>query len=160
MSEVIMRMVYVCRSDPSLRFYNEEDLKTYVSSRKNDRKSVFWDIIYEAVDPTAGRHIQSALKVNFSPQDLFSEDRQRSYSSWEKMGSRSYKRFTGLVDSSELLPNAVGSNNMLIFKNASNSNYTLRARASDLIDSSSTLQVPRLCSVTLVDSTPGIWDVI
>ena len=159
----IMRMAYVCKSDPSIRFYDEVGLKTFVEANATDRRYTFWDTIYECFDETAGSEIHTSLNLAFSPKDTINErvttDVINTASSVTRT-TASYIRFTGSAPGTTTVPPATGSGRRITFKNQSEFTWTLDTTASNLIDGSSTFIVPRKCSITLVDATTNAWDII
>lgn len=159
----IMRMAYVCKSDPSIRFYDEVSLKAFVEANATDRRYTFWDTIYECFDENADSNIHTSLTLAFSPKDTINErvttDVINTASSVTRT-TASYIRFTGGAPGTTTVPPATGSGRRLTYKNQSQFNWTLDTVASNMIDGNTTFIVPRKCSVTLVDAATDSWDII
>lgn len=159
---IIMKMIYVCKSDPSIRFYDEVSLKTFIETNPSDRRYTFWETVYEAFDDTAGTDIHTNLNVAYTPKEvsIVSQKSVDRTNSSNTSALDSYIRYTGLSDGVETVPVATGSGRTITFKNSSDFKWTLTAPALNSIDGETNFVLFKKCSISIVDSAINLWDII
>ncbi len=160
---IIMKMIYVCKSDPSIRFYDDVSLKAFVESNNLDKRYSFWETIYEVFDDTTGSEIHTDLNLAYTPRDILTSSQRsidRSTSSSSTTNFESYIRYIGTIDGNETIPNAVGSGRTITYKNSSNFKWTLNAANANTIDGTPFFTLQKKCSISIVDSALNTWDII
>ncbi len=65
---IVTKMVYVNKADPTIRYYDESSLRTFVAAAPLVRERVLWDVVYEVFDDAADSTIHTSLNLAFTPK--------------------------------------------------------------------------------------------
>lgn len=164
MPNIILRQTYVCKADPSIRFYNEAALKAYIEANLSNRALAFWDIVYEAFDLEADSSVHVGGNLAYLPKEVLTRTVTNEKVTLRAVSANTaiddtYIRFNGSLDAVETLPKGLGRGRSITFKNISDFKWTLQCSGGDNIDGQSSLILTKMQSVTLVDNIADTWDI-
>ena len=164
MPNVILKLAYVNKADPSIRFYDEVALKAHIEANLSDRSLAFWDTVYEAFDLDADSSVQIGGVLQYTPTSVLKKVANNEIvDSRNGNGSvgvtETLLRFNGASDASETLPKFIGRGRAVCFKNISNFKWTLVPTGGDTIDGASNFILTPKQSITIIDSSATNWDI-
>jgi hypothetical protein len=164
MPNVILKLAYVNKADPSIRFYDEVALKAHIEANLSDRSLAFWDTVYEAFDLDADSTVHIGGTLQYTPTSVLKKTANNEIvivrNGNGTLGSaETLLRFNGTSDASESLPKCIGRGRAICFKNVSTFKWTLTPTGGDTIDGKSIFILTPSQSITLIDSSATNWDI-